>query len=158
MYTIPINLVENNRRGRMRLSTRGRYGVRAMIDLASHYGQGHILLKDIARRQGISDKYLEHLLISLKLAGLVKTIRGAHGGYILAKPPVQIKLSQVIKVLEGSLAPVECVDDPKICTRRELCVTRDVWKEIKEAIDRILESISLEDLVEREKKKEQSKV
>jgi len=141
----------------MRLSTRSRYGVRAMVDLALYYGQGNVLLKDIAKRQEISDKYLEHLLTSLKVAGLVKSIRGAHGGYLLAKPPAQIRLSQVIKVLEGSIAPVECVDDPKTCPRTELCVTRDVWREIKKAMDEILESISLKDLVEREKKKEQSK-
>lgn len=141
----------------MRLSTRSRYGVRAMVDLALYYGQGNVLLKDIAKRQGISNKYLEHLLTSLKVAGLVKSIRGAHGGYLLAKPPAQIRLSQVIKVLEGSIAPVECVDDPKTCPRTELCVTRDVWREIKRAMDEILESISLKDLVEREKKKEQSK-
>jgi len=141
----------------MRLSTRSRYGVRAMVDLALYYGQGNVLLKDIAKRQGISNKYLEHLLTSLKVAGLVKSIRGAHGGYLLAKPPAQIRLSQVIKVLEGSIAPVECVDDPKTCPRTELCVTRDVWREIKRAMDEILESISLKDLVEQEKKKEQSK-
>jgi len=141
----------------MKLSTKGRYGTRAMVDLAFHYGQGNVLLKDIAKRQGISDKYLEHLLTSLKIAGLVKSIRGAHGGYILAKPPGRIKLSQVIKVLEGSTAPVECVDDPKMCSRTELCVTRDIWREIKKAIDKILESVNLKDLVERERKKEQSK-
>jgi len=141
----------------MKLSTKGRYGTRAMVDLALRYGQGPILLKDIAKRQEISEKYLEHIITSLKVAGLVKSIRGAHGGYILAKSPAQIKLSQVIKVLEGSIAPVECVDDPRTCSRVELCVTRDVWKEIKRAIDEILESISLKDLVEREKKKEENK-
>ncbi len=141
----------------MKLSTKGRYGTRAMVDLALHYGQGNVLLKDIAKREGISDKYLEHLLTSLKVSGLIKSIRGAHGGYTLAKPPAQIKLSQVIKVLEGSIAPVECVDDPKMCPRTELCVTRNVWREIKRAMDEILESVSLKDLVEQEKKKEQNK-
>jgi Rrf2 family protein len=141
----------------MKLSTKGRYGTRAMVELALHYGQGNVLLKDIAKRQGISNKYLEHLLVSLKVAGLIKSIRGAHGGYILAKPPAQIKLNQVIKVLEGSIAPVECVDDPKTCPRTEACVTRDVWRKIKRATDEILESVSLKDLVEQEKKKEQSK-
>ncbi len=141
----------------MKLSTKGRYGTRAMVDLAFHYGQGPILLKDIAKRQQISEKYLEHIITSLKVAGLVKSIRGSHGGYILAKSPAQIKLSQVIKVLEGSIAPVECVDDPKVCSRAKLCVTRDIWKKIKRAIDEILESITLKDLVEREKKKEENK-
>jgi len=141
----------------MKLSTKGRYGTRAMIDLALHYGQGPVLLKDIAKRQEISDKYLEHMITSLRVAGLVKSIRGAYGGYILAKPPAQIKLSQIIKVLEGSIAPVECVDDPKTCSRAELCVTRDVCMEIKRAIDEILESLSLQDLVKQEKSKKQNK-
>ncbi|HHJ00915.1 MAG TPA: Rrf2 family transcriptional regulator [Candidatus Aerophobetes bacterium] len=141
----------------MKLSTKGRYGTRAMVELALHYGQGPVLLKDIAKRQEISEKYLEHVITPLKVAGLVKSIRGAHGGYVLAKPPAQIKLSQVIRVLEGSITPVECVDDPKTCTRAELCVTRDVWRKIKRAIDEILESISLKDLVEQQEKKEQNK-
>jgi len=141
----------------MKLSTKGRYGTRAMVDLALHYGQGPILLKDIAKREEISEKYLEHIITSLKVAGLVKSIRGAHGGYILAKPPAQIKISQVIKVLEGSIAPVECVDDPGLCSRVELCVTRDVWKEIKRVMDEVLESVSLKDLVEQQKRKEENK-
>jgi len=141
----------------MKLSTKGRYGARAMVDIALYYDQGPVLLKDIAKRQDISEKYLEHIITSLKVAGLVKSIRGAHGGYILAKSPVQIKLSQIIKALEGSTAPVECVDDPKFCPRAELCVTRDVWREIKRGIDEILESISLKDLAEQQKKKEQNK-
>ncbi|MCD6472826.1 RrF2 family transcriptional regulator [Candidatus Aerophobetes bacterium] len=137
----------------MKLSTKGRYGTRAMIDLALHYGQGPILLKDIAKRQKISDKYLEHMITSLRIAGLINSIRGAHGGYILAKPPAQIKLSQVIKALEGSIAPVECVDDPKTCSQANLCITRGIWTEIKRAMDRILESVSLQDLVKQQKRK-----
>ncbi|MEA1965080.1 MAG: Rrf2 family transcriptional regulator [Candidatus Aerophobetes bacterium] len=137
----------------MKLSTKGRYGTRAMIDLTLHYGQGPVLLKDIAKRQKISDKYLEHMITSLKVGGLIKSIRGAHGGYILAKPPAQIKLSQVIKALEGSITPVECVDDPKLCPRAELCITRDVWIEIKRAMNEILGSLSLQDLVEQQKRK-----
>lgn len=139
----------------MKLSTKGLYGARAMVEMALYYGQGPVLLKDIAKRQGISKKYLGHIITSLKVAGLVKSIRGAHGGYILAKPPVQIRLSQIIKALEGPLAPAECVDDPKCCPRAEICVTRDVWIEMKRAMDGILESISLEDLVQQQKKKEQ---
>jgi len=137
----------------MKLSTKGRYGARTMVDMALHGGKGPVLLKDIAKRQNISEKYLEHIITSLKVAGLVKSIRGAHGGYILGKDPVQIKLSQIIKALEGSIAPVECVDDPDFCSRAELCVTRDVWVQIKKAMDKVLESISLKDLVEKQKKK-----
>jgi len=141
----------------MRLSTKGRYGVRAMADLALCYGQGPILLKDIAKRQEVSKKYLESIITSLKIAGLVKSIRGPHGGYILAKPPAQIKLSQIIKVLEGSLAPVECVDDPECCSRAKVCSIIGVWREIKRAMDEVLESISLKDLVEQQRKEEQDK-
>ena len=142
----------------MRLSTKGRYGARIMLDLALHYGQGPIPLKDIAERQQISEKYLEQIITVLKIAGLVKSIRGVHGGYILAKPPAKINLGQIIRILEGSIAPVECVDEPEICPRAEFCVTRDVWKEIKRAVDGILKSISLKDLVEREKEKNRARI
>lgn len=137
----------------MKLSTKGRYGARAMVDIALHEGEGPILLKDIAKRQNISEKYLEHIITSLKVAGLVKSIRGARGGYVLGKDPVQIKLSQIIKALEGSIAPVECVDDPDSCSRAKNCVTRDVWVQMKKAMDDVLESINLKDLVEKQKKK-----
>jgi len=139
----------------MKLSTKGRYGARAMVDMALHEDQGPILLKDIAKRQGISEKYLEHIITSLKVAGLVKSIRGARGGYILARPASQIKLSHIIRALEGSTAPVECVDDPKLCSRVGICVTRDVWMKIKEKIEEILESVSLKDLAEQQKKKQE---
>jgi len=109
-----------------------------MADLVLYYGQGPILLKDIAKRQEISKKYLEHIIAPLKIAGLVKSIRGPHGGYILAKPPAQIKLSQIIKILEGSLAPVECIDDPECCSRAKVCSIRGVWGEIKRAMDEVL--------------------
>jgi len=141
----------------VKLSTKGRYGVRTMVDLVFYYGQGPILLKDIAKRQEISKKYLEHIITPLKIAGLVKSIRGPHGGYILAKSPVQIKLNRIIKVLEGSIAPAECVDDPGCCSRIEICLTRCVWKEIKRSMDEILESISLEDLIKQGKRKKQDK-
>lgn len=140
----------------MILSTKGRYGARAMLDLAINYGEGPILLRDIARRQEISEKYLEHFVSALRRAGLVRSIRGARGGYVLARPPSEIRLSEIMKVLEGSMAPVECVDDPQVCHRAKLCVTRDIWKKMKEAIDNILESTTLQDMVERQKNKESS--
>lgn len=141
----------------MRLSTKGRYGARAMLDLALNFGEGPILLRDIARRQEVSEKYLEHSITALRKAGLVRSVRGARGGYVLAKSPSQIRLSEIMQVLEGSMAPVECVDDPQICQRAQLCVTRDIWAEIKEAIDNILESITLGDMVERQNRKRNSK-
>ena len=140
----------------MKLSTRGQYGTRALLELALHEGSGPILLKDIARRQQISLMYLEHLIAPLIAAGIVRSTRGARGGVWLAKSPEGIKLSEVIQLLEGSIAPVECLNDPKACSRSELCVTRDVWDELKQAIDGVLESTTLQDLVSRQKRKERS--
>ncbi len=141
----------------MRLSTKGRYGARAMLDLALNSGKGPVLLREIAKRQEVSEKYLEHSITTLRKAGLVRSIRGARGGYVLAKLPSQIRLSEIMEVLEGSMAPVECVDDPQVCQRAQLCVTRDIWAEMKEAIDNILESITLQDMVERQNRKKNSK-
>ena len=138
----------------MKLSTRGRYGTRAMLELAIRYGAGQVLLKDVASRQDIPVSYLENLMGALRAAGLVATVRGMHGGYYLAKPPSEIRLSQIIAALEGSVAPVECVDDPKHCRRAESCVARDVWSEVKQAIEGVLESITLEDLVRRHREKQ----
>ena len=139
----------------MKLSTRGRYGSRALLDLALHDAEGPVLLKDIARRQQISLPYLEHLIAPLIAGGLVRSTRGARGGVSLARPPEEIRLSQVIQLLEGSITPVECVDNPRICIRSELCVTRDIWDELKKAMNGILESTTLQDLIERQKRKEQ---
>ena len=138
----------------MKLSTRGQYGTRALLDLALHEGEGPILLRNIAQRQQISPMYLEHLISPLIAAGIVRSTRGARGGVWLAKSPGEIKLSEVIRLLEGSIAPVECLNDPKSCSRSELCVTRDVWDELKQAINGVLESTTLEDLVSRQKRKE----
>ena len=137
----------------MKLSTKGRYAARAMLDLAFHYGEGPILLKDIARRQQISERYLEHLITPIKVAGLVTSMRGARGGFTLAKPPSQIRLSEIIQIMEGSIAPVECVDDPKVCSRADFCVTRDIWTEMQKAMSGILESTTLQDLVQRQREK-----
>jgi Rrf2 family protein len=140
----------------MRLSTRGQYGTRALLDLALHHREEPVLLKDIAQRQQISLRYLEHLVTPLIAAGIVLSTRGPRGGVSLARPPEEIRLSEVIQLLEGSIAPVECVNNPEVCTRSELCVTRDVWTELKEAINGVLESTTLQDLVERQKRKERS--
>lgn len=140
----------------MKLSTKGRYGARAMVDIAIYHRQGPVLLKDIAKRQHISEKYLGHIIASLKVAGLVRSIRGAQGGYILARAPVQIKLAQIIEALEGSTSPAECVDDPEFCPRADICVTRDIWSEIKRTTDKVLESVSLQDLMENQRIKEKN--
>jgi len=137
----------------MKLSTRGRYATRALLDLASHQEEEPVLLKDIAQRQQISLRYLEHLITPLVTAGIIRSTRGVRGGVWLAKPPQEIKLSEVIQLLEGSIAPVECVNNPGICVRSELCVTRDSWGELKKPMDDVLESTTLQDLVERQKRK-----
>ena len=138
----------------MKLSTRGRYGTRALLDLALRHGEGPVLLKDVAQRQQISLRYLEHLITPLIAGGIVRSIRGAKGGVSLAKPPEEIKLSEVILLLEGSIAPVECVNNPGVCSRSESCVTRDIWGELKKAMDKVLESTTLQGLAERQKEKE----
>lgn len=140
----------------MKLSTRGRYGTRMLLDLALHQGGGPVPLKDIAKREEISLLYLEHLVTPLIAAGIIRSTRGARGGVSLVKSPQEMKISEVVELLEGSIAPVDCVDDPKACSRSELCVTRDVWVELKKAMDGVLESTTLQDLVERQKGKEQS--
>ena len=140
----------------MKLSTRTRYGLRAILDLAVNFGKEPIQLKDVARRQEISERYLEHIVLSLKAAGLLKSMRGSHGGFMLARPPAEIKLSEIINVLEGSLCLVECVDDPKACSRIDICVTRDIWQELKKSMDAILESITLQDLVDKQLIKKQT--
>ena len=137
----------------MKLSTRGRYGTRALLDLALHQGEKQVILKDIAEREQISVRYLEHLITPLIAGGIVRTTRGARGGVSLAKPPEEIRLSEIMQLLEGPIALVECVNSPGICSRSKLCVTRDIWGELKQAIDGILESTTLQDLVERHRRK-----
>ena len=140
----------------MKLSTRARYGTRALVDIAAQYQNEPVLLRDIAQRQQLSLPYLEHLITPLIAGGIMRSTRGAKGGVSLARPPQEIKLSEVVQLLEGSVAPVACVDDPKFCPRSSFCVTCEVWSELKTAMERILESTTVQDLVERGKRKEQS--
>jgi Rrf2 family transcriptional regulator, cysteine metabolism repressor len=137
----------------MKISTKGRYGTRALLDLAMHHDGGPVALKDIANRQQFSLPYLEHLIAPLIAGGLVRSIKGPKGGIILAKSPAKIKLSDIIQLLEGSTAPVECVDNPDICSRSEFCATRDVWEEVKKAMNGVLEATTLQVLVDRQGKK-----
>ena len=140
----------------MKLSTKGRYATRALLDLAIHQGEAPIPLKDIAQRQQISIQYLEHLITPLIAGGIIRSTRGARGGVWLTKAPEEVRLNEVIRLVEGSLAPVECVNNPDICDRSAYCVTRDVWDEMKRAMNRVVESITLQDLVERQRQKEQA--
>ncbi len=141
----------------MKLSTRGRYGTRLLLDLASRQGSGPILLKDIAHRQQIALPYLEHLITPLIAAGYVRSTRGARGGVTLAKTAGEVKLGDVIQILEGSIAPVECVDNPKSCPRSGVCATRDVWIDLKTAMTGVLDAVTLEQLLQRQKRKDEAK-
>jgi Rrf2 family protein len=137
----------------MKLSTRGRYGVRLMLELALHYGEGPILLKDIAERQGISEKYLWQLINPLKTTGLVNSQRGAHGGYVLGKAPEAISLKAILQILEGPLCLVDCVDNPSLCERSLSCISRDIWGEASKNMQQTLEDTTLAAMVERQKEK-----
>ncbi len=150
-----VDYISHNIRETMKLSTRAQYGTRALLDLAIHGGNGPVPVRDIARRQQISATYLEHLVTPLIAAGIIRSVRGARGGIWLNRPPRQIKLNEVVQLLEGSIAPVECVSDPEYCSRSGFCVTRDVWSELGKAMNGVLESITLQDLVERQKEKAQ---
>ena len=131
----------------MKLSTRGRYGVLLMLDLALHTGEGPVLLREISRRQEISEKYLWQLISPLKAAGLVNSIRGAHGGYILAKKPSAINLKHILTLLEGPLSLVDCVNNPASCDRIAGCIARDVWVEASEGVLATLEAMTLGKMV-----------
>ena len=138
----------------MKISTKIRYGARAMLELASRYGEGPIELKEIAKKENISLKYLEQVIIPLRMAGLVKSVRGSKGGYSLAKQPSEICLDDLVEVLDGPINLIECLKNPKACQKVSSCVTRDIWKEVSEAIHKIFYSITLEDMVNRKREKE----
>lgn len=137
----------------MKLSTKGRYATRAMLELALRYGRGPMLLREIAQSQEISERYLERIMTALVSFGLVRSSKGHHGGFSLAKPPGETKLREVIQAVEGDVTPVACVDDPKLCDRTDVCVSRDIWKKLKDAITEVLDSITLENMVEMHLKK-----
>ncbi len=155
MYTKNIILV-NKGAGAIKISTRLRYGTRALLELALHQGEGPIQLKHIANKQQVSLQYLEHLIRPLVAGGVIKSMRGAHGGVWLGKPPQSIKLSEIVDLLEGSTDPVECVSDSGHCSFSRSCVMRDVWIDMKSVLDDFLNSMTLQDLVDRQKKKERA--
>ena len=137
----------------MKLSTRARYGTRVLLELALRWGEGPVLLKDIAQTQEVPLPYLQQLIRPLVKTGIIKTTRGIRGGISLLKPPNEVRLSEVVQLLEGSIAPVACVNNPKLYPRSDLCVTHDIWVEVKKAMDGVLKSTTFEDLVERQKEK-----
>ena len=133
----------------MRISTRSRYGTRLMLELALNYGNEPVFLKDIAKSEEISEKYLSQIIIPLKAKGLVTSFRGMNGGYVLAKPPFQITVREIVELLEGKLELLNCIGSPSTCSRVSICATRDIWDLLGEKIAQTLESVTLEDLLEK---------
>lgn len=131
----------------MRMTTRGRYGLRAMLELARHHGEGPVLMNDLAARERLSVKYLHRLLTSLRSAGLVESVRGAGGGFRLSRPPSRIRLNEVLEALEGPLSIVECVGRPQVCRQSKLCTARQIWDEVSRAVDRTLHGFTLASLL-----------
>ena len=131
----------------MRLSTRSRYGTRMMIELARGYDNGPVQIGEIAARQGISVKYLEQLIIPLKKANYVKSVRGRNGGHMLAKPPEEITVGEIVELLEGGINLSECIENPEICDRSETCLTRGIWETATGAMSRELNAIKLSDMI-----------
>lgn len=132
----------------MKISTKGRYAVRVMLDLALHNNGECIKVKDIAARQGISEKYLEQIIAVLNKAGYVKSVRGAQGGYRISKDPQEYTVGMILRLTEGSLAPVACLDvNADECNRIDTCETLQVWKELYDAINNVVDNITIADLV-----------
>lgn len=137
----------------MKISTKGRYALRLMLDLAIHDNGSAIPLKEVAARQEISDKYLEQIVTQLSRGGMVRSIRGAAGGYLLTRKPSEYTVGQILRQLEGNLAPVMCAVPGSTCHRADQCVTLEVWQQIREAVDQVVDHITLADLVERYREK-----
>ena len=131
----------------MKLSTRSRYGTRMMLDLAQHYNEGPVRIGHIARRQDISVKYLEQLVIPLKKADLIQSVRGPKGGHLLAKPPMEISIGQIVEVLEGGMELSVCVGDADACDKSEACLIRATWEEATSAMNHKLNSVSLQRVI-----------
>lgn len=134
----------------MKISTKGRYALRLMLDLALHNTGEYITIKSISARQEISDKYLEQIITQLSKAGYVKSTRGAQGGYRLAKAPEEYTVGSILRLIEGSLSPVACLDDDSLCSRNTQCATLDVWIQLNEAINNVVDNITLADLVDKQ--------
>ena len=135
----------------MKVSTKGDYGVRALVELAHHYGEGPVQSAEIAARQQVPEPYLDQLLTTLRRAGFIRSVRGPQGGHALIRDPREVKLSEVMTALEGSLAAIACVDDPDACTKEGGCVQREVWERVRDATLEILENVSIADLAEKER-------
>lgn len=136
------------RGGWMKLSTKGRYGVKAMFELALHYGEEPVSIKTIAEKQNISEYYLEQLFAGLRKAKLIKSVRGAQGGYVLEKPPAEITVADILNVLEGPIEISECIsDEDASCSKVDYCATRLLWIKLSDSVNQVINSISLQDMV-----------
>ena len=135
----------------MKLSTKCRYGSRAVMEIARTCKHGPVKRKDIVKNQQISDSYLENILIALKNGGVIDTIRGANGGYLLRRPASNVTLLEIVNILDGTLAPVECLDNPSICSRTARCATRIAWSKMKQAREEVLSGITIQELLDHEK-------
>ena len=132
----------------MKISTKGRYALRLMLDIAMHDAAGPVRIKDVAARQEISDKYLEQIVSVLNKAGYVRSIRGPQGGYRLTKKPEEYTVGMILRLIEGSLAPVACLDDDiNNCTRADRCPTLILWEKLYDAISEVVDNITLADLI-----------
>lgn len=142
----------------MRLSAKGEYGVRAILDVALHSGQGPAQVREIAKRQAIPERFLEQVMASLKKGGLLQSTRGSQGGYILARPASEISLADVIEVIEGPITLMECVDESssKRCGQAGLCVVRNVWQDVQNSIVKVLKSATLDKMCKETEEKEKN--
>jgi len=140
----------------LKLSTKGRYSIRFMLDLAAHYGKGPVLLREVSAREDISEKYLWQLVNPLKAVGLIRTTRGAKGGFELAKAPANITVKDVFEVVEGPVCLVDCINEPATCGRSSFCIARDLWSEASDALSGVLGKTTLAALVERQEQKKQN--
>ena len=131
----------------MKLSTRSRYGTRMMLDLAQHYDQGPVQMGEISKREDISVKYLEQLIIPLKKANFIKSVRGPKGGHMLAKPPEEITVGEIVEILEGGINLSSCIENPEVCNRTTRCLTRGVWEEATKAMYDKLNSVTLSKMI-----------
>ena len=134
----------------MNISTRGRYGIRACMELAANFGGRAMQVSQIARVQGIPEKYLAQIIHHLRKAGLVRSVRGARGGYTLARPPAEVGLDEIMEALEGTFNPVECVEKPETCARVPSCGARVFWCRLRDSVRGALSSMTLKDLVQAE--------
>ncbi len=138
----------------MRISTKGDYGIRALIELAHHYGEERLTQSaDIAARQNIPESYLEQLLATLRRAGFVRSVRGPQGGHALARPPDEIKVSEVIRALEGEIVPVECLEAASECSRAGGCAQREMWEEVQKAIMSVLDRVTIGELAAKDRQR-----